>query len=70
MVGPACGASLADGLFAIAANARLFLWPFRASKNQNIFHESGAKQVKTRAARAERRVPIILSGRGFKELTD
>ncbi|WP_423889320.1 YdeI/OmpD-associated family protein [Bradyrhizobium sp.] len=35
-----------------------------------IFHIAGAKQVKTRAARAERCVPMILSGRGFNELTD
>jgi uncharacterized protein YdeI (YjbR/CyaY-like superfamily) len=35
-----------------------------------IFHISGAKQVKTRAARAERCLPMILSGRGFNELTD
>jgi uncharacterized protein YdeI (YjbR/CyaY-like superfamily) len=35
-----------------------------------IFHVSGAKQMKTRAARAERCVPMILSGRGFNELTD
>ena len=33
-------------------------------------HVSGAKQVKTRAARAEKCVPMILSGRGFNELTD
>jgi uncharacterized protein YdeI (YjbR/CyaY-like superfamily) len=33
-----------------------------------IFHVSSAKQVKTRAARAERCVPMILSGRGFNEL--
>jgi len=32
-----------------------------------IFHVSGAKQAKTRAARAERCVPMILSGRGFNE---
>jgi uncharacterized protein YdeI (YjbR/CyaY-like superfamily) len=32
-----------------------------------IFHVSGAKQVKTRTARAERCVPMILSGRGFNE---
>ena len=32
-----------------------------------IFHVSSAKQAKTRAARAERCVPIILSGRGFNE---
>jgi uncharacterized protein YdeI (YjbR/CyaY-like superfamily) len=35
-----------------------------------IFHVSGAKQAKTRAARAERCVPMILSGRGFNELLD
>jgi uncharacterized protein YdeI (YjbR/CyaY-like superfamily) len=35
-----------------------------------IFHVSGAKQAKTRVARAERCVPMILSGRGFNELTD
>ena len=35
-----------------------------------IFHVSGAKQAKTRAARAEMCVPMILSGRGFNELTD
>jgi len=35
-----------------------------------IFHISGAKQAKTRAARAEKCVPIILSGRGFNERTD
>lgn len=33
-----------------------------------IFHVSSAKQAKTRAARAERCVPMILSGRGFNEL--
>ena len=32
-----------------------------------IFHVSGAKQAKTRAARAERCVPMILSGQGFNE---
>jgi uncharacterized protein YdeI (YjbR/CyaY-like superfamily) len=32
-----------------------------------IFHVSGAKQPKTRAARAEKCVPMILSGRGFNE---
>jgi len=32
-----------------------------------IFHISDAKQVKTRAARAERCIPMILSGRGFNE---
>jgi uncharacterized protein YdeI (YjbR/CyaY-like superfamily) len=35
-----------------------------------IFHISGAKQPKTRAARAERCVPMILDGRGFNEFTD
>ena len=35
-----------------------------------IFHVSGAKQAKTRAARAERCVPMILSGRGFNEFRD
>jgi len=34
-----------------------------------IFHISGAKQAKTRTARVERCVPMILSGRGFNELT-
>lgn len=34
-----------------------------------IFHVAGAKQVKTRAARAERGVPMILNGRGFNERT-
>ncbi len=32
-----------------------------------IFHVSGAKQAKTRAARVEKCVPLILSGRGFNE---
>jgi uncharacterized protein YdeI (YjbR/CyaY-like superfamily) len=35
-----------------------------------IFHVSGAKQAKTRAARAGKCVPMILSGRGFNERTD
>jgi uncharacterized protein YdeI (YjbR/CyaY-like superfamily) len=35
-----------------------------------IFHVSGAKRAKTRAARVERCVPMILSGRGFNELID
>ena len=35
-----------------------------------IFHVAGAKQAKTRAARAEKCVPMILSGRGFNERTD
>jgi uncharacterized protein YdeI (YjbR/CyaY-like superfamily) len=33
-----------------------------------VFHISSAKQEKTRAARAERCVPMIQSGRGFNEL--
>lgn len=33
-----------------------------------IFHISSAKQAKTRATRAERCAPMILSGRGFNEL--
>jgi uncharacterized protein YdeI (YjbR/CyaY-like superfamily) len=33
-----------------------------------MFHISGAKQAKTRAARAARCVPMILGGRGFNEL--
>jgi uncharacterized protein YdeI (YjbR/CyaY-like superfamily) len=35
-----------------------------------IFHVSRAKQAKTRAARAEKCVPMILSGRGFNEFSD
>jgi uncharacterized protein YdeI (YjbR/CyaY-like superfamily) len=35
-----------------------------------IFHVSGAKQAKTRAARAEKCAPMILSGRGFNERID
>jgi uncharacterized protein YdeI (YjbR/CyaY-like superfamily) len=35
-----------------------------------IFHVSAAKQAKTRTARAERCIPMILGGRGFNELTD
>jgi uncharacterized protein YdeI (YjbR/CyaY-like superfamily) len=35
-----------------------------------IFHISGAKQPKTRAARAQKCVPMILSGRGFNEFAD
>jgi uncharacterized protein YdeI (YjbR/CyaY-like superfamily) len=33
-----------------------------------IFHVAGAKQAKTRDARAEKCVPMILSGRGFNDL--
>ena len=35
-----------------------------------IFHVSGAKQAKTRAARAQKCVPMILGGRGFNEFMD
>jgi uncharacterized protein YdeI (YjbR/CyaY-like superfamily) len=35
-----------------------------------MFHVAGAKQPKTREARAEKCVPKILSGRGFNEFTD
>ena len=35
-----------------------------------IFHVAGAKQAKTREARAEKCVPLILSGRGFNEFTE
>jgi uncharacterized protein YdeI (YjbR/CyaY-like superfamily) len=35
-----------------------------------IFHISSAKQSKTRVARADKCVPMILSGRGFNELSD
>ena len=35
-----------------------------------ILHVSGAKQAKTRAARADRCIPMILGGRGFNERTD
>jgi uncharacterized protein YdeI (YjbR/CyaY-like superfamily) len=39
-------------------------------RKSHIFHVAGAKQAKTRAARAEKCVPGILSGRGFNERTD
>jgi hypothetical protein len=35
-----------------------------------IFHISSAKQAKTKKARADKCVPMILSGRGFNELSD
>ena len=35
-----------------------------------IFYVSSAKQAKTRSARVEKCVPMILSGRGFNELPD
>lgn len=39
-------------------------------RKSHIFHISSAKQAKTRTARVERCVPMILSGRGFNELPD
>jgi uncharacterized protein YdeI (YjbR/CyaY-like superfamily) len=35
-----------------------------------IFHISSAKQAKTKEARVEKCVPMIMSGRGFNELSD
>jgi uncharacterized protein YdeI (YjbR/CyaY-like superfamily) len=35
-----------------------------------IFHISSAKQAKTKEGRADKCVPMILSGRGFNELSD
>jgi uncharacterized protein YdeI (YjbR/CyaY-like superfamily) len=35
-----------------------------------IFHVSGAKQLKTREARAQKCAPLIMSGRGFNERAD
>jgi uncharacterized protein YdeI (YjbR/CyaY-like superfamily) len=35
-----------------------------------IFHISSAKQAKTKAARADKCVPMILTGRGFNERSD
>jgi uncharacterized protein YdeI (YjbR/CyaY-like superfamily) len=37
-------------------------------RKSHIFHISSAKQAKTRAVRAEKCVPMILSGCGFNEL--
>lgn len=39
-------------------------------KKSYIFHIASAKQAKTREARAERCIPMILSGRGFNERPD
>ncbi|HEX4770365.1 MAG TPA: YdeI/OmpD-associated family protein [Bryobacteraceae bacterium] len=39
-------------------------------KKSHIFHIASAKQAKTRSARVERCVPMILNGRGFNELPD
>jgi uncharacterized protein YdeI (YjbR/CyaY-like superfamily) len=51
---------------AVLTEAFAALTPGR--RKSYIFHISSAKQAKTRAARAEKCVPMILSGRGFNEL--
>jgi uncharacterized protein YdeI (YjbR/CyaY-like superfamily) len=51
---------------AVLRSAFATLTPGR--RKSYIFHVSSAKQAKARAARAERCVPMILSGRGFHEL--
>ena len=51
---------------AVLRSAFATLTPGR--RKSYIFHISSAKQAKTRAARAEKCVPAILSGRGFNEL--
>ena len=51
---------------AVLRSAFATLTPGR--RKSYIFHVSTAKQAKTRAARAEKCVPMILSGRGFHEL--
>jgi uncharacterized protein YdeI (YjbR/CyaY-like superfamily) len=53
----------ADARLATAYDA---LTPGR--RKSYLFHIAQAKQAKTRAARAARCVPMILSGRGFNEL--
>ncbi len=50
---------------AVLRSAFATLTPGR--RKSYIFHVSSAKQAETRAARAERCVPMILSGRGFNE---
>ncbi len=50
---------------AVLRSAFAMLTPGR--RKSYIFHISSAKQAKTRAARAEKCVPMILSGRGFNE---
>jgi uncharacterized protein YdeI (YjbR/CyaY-like superfamily) len=50
---------------AVLRSAFASLTPGR--RRSYIFHVSSAKQAKTRAARAEKCVPMILSGRGFNE---
>ena len=51
---------------AVLRSAFAALTPGR--RKSYIFHISSAKQAKTRAARAEKCVPMILRGRGFNEL--
>ncbi|HEX6822307.1 MAG TPA: YdeI/OmpD-associated family protein [Candidatus Sulfotelmatobacter sp.] len=51
---------------AVLRSAFATLTPGR--RKSYIFHISSAKQAQTRAARAEKCVPMILSGRGFNEL--
>jgi hypothetical protein len=51
---------------AVLRSAFATLTPGR--RKSYIFHVSSAKQAKTRAARAEKCVPMILSGRGFDEV--
>jgi uncharacterized protein YdeI (YjbR/CyaY-like superfamily) len=51
---------------AVLRSAFATLTPGR--RKSYIFHISSAKQGKTRAARAGKCVPMILSGRGFNEL--
>ena len=51
---------------AVLRSAFATLTPGR--RKSYIFHISSAKQAKTRAARTEKCVPMILSGRGFNEL--
>lgn len=51
---------------ALLRSAFAMLTPGR--RKSYIFHVSSAKQSKTRAVRAEKCVPMILSGRGFNEL--
>ena len=50
---------------AVLRSAFATLTPGR--RKSYIFHVSSAKQAKTRAARAEKCVPLILTGRGFNE---
>jgi uncharacterized protein YdeI (YjbR/CyaY-like superfamily) len=50
---------------AVLRSAFAALTPGR--RKSYAFHVSSAKQAKTRAARAEKCVPMILSGRGFNE---